>query len=146
MKHLLEHLATSKTPTFWSHSAIFGAISWAAKSKATFWNSFCSSFSPMEAMDKIAHIQFQNRDLGRVPQMRISMKPGQRIYDSISHTVLSLASREWHLPPSISFFDTSSPFSSSFTPKGIGWLYLPPSYSIDTLLHLFLLINPHLKK
>lgn len=38
--------------TFWSHSAMCGAISLAAKSKATFWNSFCSSVSPWEAAEK----------------------------------------------------------------------------------------------
>lgn len=38
--------------TFWSHSSMCGTISWAAKSKATFWNSFCSSVRPIEAVNK----------------------------------------------------------------------------------------------
>lgn len=89
-RHLLEHLVTRKTPTFWSHSAIFGAISRAAKSKATFWNSFWSSFSPTEAVGKIAHIQFQDRGQGRLVPRSRDMKLRQGTCRSISLTWYNL--------------------------------------------------------
>lgn len=71
------------TRTFWSHSAMCGAISRAAKLKATFWNSFCSSFSPMEAVGKAAFTQNWIGAQGRGQQARSPMqRGGQRTFES----------------------------------------------------------------
>lgn len=116
--------------TFWSHSAMCGAISRAAKLKATFWNSFCSSLSPMEAVGKAAFTLNQVGTQGRGQQARSPMqRGGQTTSRAPLHGAPPRAPVNPHLPSAL--------------PNTLADFFHPVTTSSITHLSLFLLVKPH---
>lgn len=118
------------TRTFWSHSAMCGAISRAAKLKATFWNSFCSSFSPMEAVGKAAFTQNRVEAQGRGQQARSPLQLG-------GQTTSRATPRGAPLRAPV------NPRLPSALRSTLADFFHPVTISSITHLSLFLLVKPH---
>lgn len=98
--------------------------------KATFWNSFCSSLSPMEAVGKAAFTLNQVGAQGRGQQARSPMqRGGQTTSRAPLHGAPPRAPVNPHLPSAL--------------PNTLADFFHPVTTSSITHLSLFLLVKPH---